>query len=75
MIYTRTEAAKILELFEDILDEHDISIPNEDRTGDDSEAALYGMTYWNLLYDVEERLTTLLDRADHEAVITQEFEP
>lgn len=46
----------ILDLFEDMLDEKGIKIPDEDRMGDDSEAALYGMTYSNL----ESQITAIL---------------
>ena len=45
---TRGIAIMILDLFEDMLDEKGLMIPDEDRTGDDGEAALYGMTYANL---------------------------
>lgn len=73
MIYTRDEAAKLVELFENVLDRHNIIVPDDDRVGDEGEACLYGMTYWELLYQVEEKLTELLERADSEAIITQEF--
>jgi len=73
MIYTRNEAAEIVELFEDLLEKHGMSVPDSDREGREEEGALYGMTYWNLLYEVEERLSVLVDRATREAVITQEF--
>lgn len=44
----RILAIQILELFEDMLEEKNITIPDEDRTGDETEARLYGMTYANL---------------------------
>ena len=42
-IYTHDEAALIVEMFEDVLDEHDITIPSpedDDRTAD-NDAKLY----------------------------------
>ena len=52
----RETAIAILEMFEEVLEEHDIYVPDEDRTGDESEACLYGMTYGNL----EDRIYALL---------------
>ena len=52
IIKLREYSVDIVELFEDILDRYDIDIPDEDRTGDESEARLYGMTYSNLEEDV-----------------------
>lgn len=53
---TRGVAIMILDLFEDMLDEKGIMIPDEDRTGEDGEAALYGMTYSGL----ESQITAIL---------------
>ena len=47
-VKTRPYAVAIVELFEDLLDEHGIDIPDEHRNGDDSEAHIYGETYYNL---------------------------
>lgn len=52
IIKLREYSVDIVELFEDILDRHNIDIPDADRTGDESEARLYGMTYSNLEEDV-----------------------
>lgn len=52
IIKLRQYSVDIVELFEDILDKYNIDIPDEDRTGDESEARLYGMTYSNLEEDV-----------------------
>ena len=54
----RPFAFEICELFEDILDEHDITIPDEDddEREPDNCARLYGMTYGNL----EDRVTNIL---------------
>lgn len=45
---TRGIAIMILDIFEDMLEEKGIIIPDEDRTGKDGEACLYGTTYANL---------------------------
>ena len=54
VISSRNIASEILEEFERLLDEHDIYIPSDDRNGDEGEACLYGLPYWNLLDDVED---------------------
>lgn len=53
---TRGLAITILDMFEDMLDEKGIMIPDEDRTGAEGEACLYGMTYANL----EDQIVALL---------------
>lgn len=64
-IYTHDESAKILELFEDLLIEHNIKVPSpeDDEREDDNEAALYGTTYGDLLYEVECKLVEMLEKA------------
>ena len=49
---TKALAIEILEMFEDVLDAHHIYVPDDDRTGDDGEACLYGCTYGNLEDDI-----------------------
>ena len=63
-IYTHDEAARIVELFEDILDVHGIKIPSpeDDEREADNEAKLYGSVYWNLLDDVETSIIDLLHK-------------
>lgn len=58
MIKLREYSIEIMELFEELLEKHDITIPDEDRTGDESEARLYGCTY----YDLEEEVVAILSR-------------
>ena len=41
-------AQRILDLFKDLLEENDITIPDEDRKGEEGEDRLYGMTYFAL---------------------------
>jgi hypothetical protein len=59
-IKLRPYALDICELFKDILDEHDITIPdeNDDERGEDNSARLYGMTYANL----EDSVVSILHR-------------
>ena len=58
MIKLREYSIEIVELFEELLEKHNITIPDEDRTGDESEAGLYGMTY----YDLEEDVVSILNQ-------------
>lgn len=63
----RGVAIKILDIFEDMLDSKDVLIPDDDRTGDESEACLYGSTY----ADLEQEITELLKKyfvTDHKEV-------
>lgn len=64
MIYTRSEAADIVELFEMVLDKYDTRIPSpeDDEREPDNEAKLYGSTYFNLLDEVEAKIVSLLTR-------------
>lgn len=49
----RDTAAAIIDLFEDILDENNITIPDEYRQGDPDEARIYGDTYYALENSIE----------------------
>lgn len=60
-IRVRRTAADICDLFEHLLDKHDITIPDEDRTGADDEARLYGLTYFNLELEVTDILRSLIE--------------
>ena len=57
MSKSRELAINILDMFEDILDEHGIKVPDEDRTGHEDEAALYGTTY----ADLEDKIVALIE--------------
>lgn len=74
-IYTRNIAADIVEMFDDLLTAHGITIPSEedDERGEDNDAALYGMVYWNLLDDVERIVADAANRAKTEDIVTGEF--
>ena len=52
----RGVAIRILDVFEEMLEKKGIMIPDEDRTGDESEACLYGMTYADLENAIEDLL-------------------
>lgn len=63
-IYTRDEAARIVEMFENILVENEISIPSpedDDRDPDDN-LGLYGSVYSDLLDGVENALVRIIIR-------------
>lgn len=59
-IYTHNIATDIIECFEDLLEEKDITIPDDDREENEGEARIYGMTFANLLSDVESIIVQLL---------------
>lgn len=50
-------AHEIVELFEDLLDQHGIIVPDDDRTGAEGESPIYGVTYGNLVDDVSRCLS------------------
>lgn len=60
----RGVAIRILDVFEEMLESKGISIPDEDRTGDVSEARLYGMTYADLENTIEELLRAYYPEID-----------
>lgn len=55
-IKVRQISVNICDLFECILDKHNITIPDNERTGDEVEARLYGETY----SDLEDAITNIL---------------
>ena len=69
VVFTHTVAADIVEMFDDLLCEKEISVPCDDldeqmdRYDDGNEAGLYGMEYAGLSEQVEEYLISLLDKA------------
>ena len=60
-IKVRLTSALICDIFEELLDKHGITIPDDDRTGADGEGRLYGLTYFNLEAEVTEALRTLIE--------------
>ena len=53
---TRGIAVMILDIFEDMLADKGIIIPDDEREGDEDEACIYGSTY----YELEDAITELL---------------
>lgn len=75
-VYTHDEAAKIVEMFEDILSEHNIHIPSpEDNEREpDNMIGLYGSTYSSLLDNVEEILIDIIASCKQDSdVVEYEF--
>ena len=52
----REIAARIIDEFENLLLEHEIKLPNDERTGDETESCIYGSDYYNL----EDKITSIL---------------
>lgn len=75
-IYSRDEAMLIIEMFEDILIQHNIKIPSpeDDDREPDNDVGLYGSTYSDLLDDIEDKLIEILERHTTDSeVIYDEF--
>ena len=77
-IYTRSEAADIIDLFEDVLAEYNIHVPSpeDDEREEDNMVGLYGSTYYELLESVEEAIIGLLEeKLPYTEVSADEFKP
>lgn len=61
-VYTRDEAAAIVEAFDDILIKNNICIPSpeDDERDEDNMIGLYGTTYWDLVNFVEDCIQDIL---------------
>lgn len=59
---------KICDVFENLLEKHNIDIPDDDRTGDEEEAHLYGVTYSNLEDEVKEILVEIAEKIKREGI-------
>ena len=55
----REIAIQILTEFEELLEEHNLTIPDEDRKGEEGEARIYGMNY----YALEDKITEIIKGA------------
>ncbi len=75
-VYAHAEAADIIEVFEDVLDRHGITIPSaeDDERGSDS-GCLYGSTYDGLLDAVETILIEMASRVKNGAEIIEDVFP
>jgi len=71
VIYTHTEAAEIVDIFEDLLDKYNITVPSpeDDEKEPDNRARLYGTVYYMLLDEIEGRLIDIIDRRAENAVV------
>lgn len=60
-IYTRDEAMAIVELFENVLDRYNITVPSDEDDDRDPEtsARLFGSTYYELVDAVEYNLVQM----------------
>lgn len=65
IIYTHDIAAGIVDKFEDVLVENNISVPSpdDDDRSDEDKLGLYGLTYHRLVEDVEAELVELIAKA------------
>ena len=70
-IYTHDEAAKIVDIFENVLGNAEIVIPSpeDDERESNNQACLYGSVYSNILDSVENSLADLLKRSRNGADI------
>lgn len=72
-ISTRQWAASICDCFEELLELHDIDIPDDDRTDPDHEARIYGCTYDDLEEAVNEVLHEMVDEIKRNPNATIDF--
>lgn len=65
IIYTHDIAAGIVDKFEDVLVENNISVPSpdDDDRSDEDKLGLYGLTYHRLVEEVEAELVELIAKA------------
>ena len=76
-IFTHNIAAMMIDEFEEVLDYHDITIPDEAREGNKDEARIYGETYDKLLTNIELRVISILSTCCNEKaveLVTDKFE-
>ena len=71
-LHIRHISGYIVEVFEDILYEHGIIIPDDDRTGDEGEAPIYGCTYAEVEDSVTEILVQVVEDARASKPLSQE---
>ena len=62
----REVAISIINLFENLLDAHNIMIPSPDRVGDEDEAAIYGEDYYNLEDNITDIIKDVIKTAKEE---------
>ena len=70
-VRARQYAQSICEMFEEILEKHDITVPdpNRDSQGEGEEAArIYGETYFNLEDDITNMITDIINRVKRDEI-------
>lgn len=74
-VYTHDVAAKIVELFDNVLRKNNIKVPSpeDDQREADNDAALYGSVYGCLLDDVENMLIELLKHGRDKEIVPYVF--
>lgn len=74
-IYTHDEASRIIEFFEEVLEQNGIIVPSpeDDEREADNCATLYGSVYSDLLDEVEGALIEMLKRANVTDVVSYEY--
>lgn len=60
-LHIRHISADMAEIFEDILADNDILVPDDEREGDEDEASLYGDTYSEFEDGISEQLSYLIN--------------
>lgn len=73
-IRVRSMAAEICEHFEDLLDKHDITIPDHLREGGEMEARLFGDTWEDLVQNVTDELKRLISKVKENPHAEFEYE-
>lgn len=64
VIRVRDYSRQIVEVFEEILDRYDMQIPDDFRTGDESESPLFGAEWYEAMYQVTDILEDLLEERE-----------
>ena len=54
-------AARIIDIFEEVLKENDIMIPDKWREGKEDESCIYGQTYYKIEYAISSFLNGILE--------------
>lgn len=74
VVKVRQIANEICDLFEDLLDKHNIDIPDDDREVNEEEARIYGMTYAELEDKVKEILVEFAEQIKRDDVALEQYE-
>ena len=72
-IYTQNEAMNILDMFEDVLDQYDITVPSpeDDERGEYNSARLYGSVWSDLLDSIQDAIVNIINEAKNGAEIIE----